>query len=255
MRVGLDVGGTKTDAVVVDAGRRRSSARVRLATGWGAEAVIDTVIAAVHAVAHGRRRRPGVDPLGRYRHPRSGRAGHRPRPARGEPRRRRADLGAAVAAELGVTVRVENDVKAAGLGAHALHRAGGDPSTRWRTSTSAPASPPASSSAEGSGAAHTAQPARSGTSRSTRSVRTAAAVSAAASRRSPAAARSRSAGTAPGTLPVLDVFDAADAGDPFARELRADLARGWPPRFACSSSPPISTSSCWAAGSRRWASG
>ena len=29
-----------------------------------------------------------------------------------------------------------------------------------------------------------------------------------------------------GDLPVLDVFDAADAGDTSARELRADLARG-----------------------------
>lgn len=30
----------------------------------------------------------------------------------------------------------------------------------------------------------------------------------------------------PGALPVRDVFDAADAGDPRARELRAGLARG-----------------------------
>ena len=30
----------------------------------------------------------------------------------------------------------------------------------------------------------------------------------------------------PGALPVRDVFDAADAGDPLARELRSGLARG-----------------------------
>ncbi|MGF3056954.1 ROK family protein [Microbacterium sp. YY-01] len=42
MRVGLDVGGTKTDAVAVrDDGS--IAARVRIPTGWGAEEVVDTI--------------------------------------------------------------------------------------------------------------------------------------------------------------------------------------------------------------------
>ncbi|MBN9186212.1 MAG: ROK family protein, partial [Microbacterium sp.] len=50
MRVGLDVGGTKADAVAVDdAGA--IVARVRLATGWGPEAVAQVVTDAVDALA------------------------------------------------------------------------------------------------------------------------------------------------------------------------------------------------------------
>ena len=74
MRVGLDVGGTKIDAVVVDP-TGAIAARVRLATGWGAEEVIDTVIAAVHAVATDAGVDAGIDQIGRDRHPRSGRSG------------------------------------------------------------------------------------------------------------------------------------------------------------------------------------
>ena len=50
MRVGLDVGGTKTDAVVVD-DDGGIAARIRLATGWGGDEIIRTVVAAVHSVA------------------------------------------------------------------------------------------------------------------------------------------------------------------------------------------------------------
>ncbi len=46
MRVGLDIGGTKTDAVAVDSAGA-IVARVRLATGWGADAVVRTVLEAV----------------------------------------------------------------------------------------------------------------------------------------------------------------------------------------------------------------
>ena len=89
MKVGLDVGGTKTDAVAVDDGGAIVG-RVRLATGWGPDAVI------------GRSSTPcarsppdaGIDAtpirLDRHRHPGSGRAGHRTRRPRREPRCRRA---------------------------------------------------------------------------------------------------------------------------------------------------------------------
>ncbi len=50
MRVGLDVGGTKTDAVAVDSAGT-IVARVRLATGWGADAVVRTVLAAVDSLS------------------------------------------------------------------------------------------------------------------------------------------------------------------------------------------------------------
>ena len=50
MKVGLDVGGTKTDAVAVDGGGTIVG-RVRLATGWGPEAVTGTVLDAVRALA------------------------------------------------------------------------------------------------------------------------------------------------------------------------------------------------------------
>ena len=125
MRVGLDVGGSKIDAVVVDPAGE-IAARVRLATGWGAEGVIDTVIAAVHAVATDAGvnlasiKSVGIGIPGQV-DPGTGRVLHAVNLGVDE-----LNLGAAVAAELGVTVRVENDVKAAALGAHALHRAGGD---------------------------------------------------------------------------------------------------------------------------------
>ena len=49
MKVGLDVGGTKTDAVAVD-GDGEIVGRVRLVTGWGSDAVTATVLAAVSAL-------------------------------------------------------------------------------------------------------------------------------------------------------------------------------------------------------------
>ena len=136
------------------------------------------------------------------------------------------NLGAAVSAELGVTVRVENDVKAAALGAHALHRAGGDRidsmaylnlgtgiaagivigGRLWRGAHGAagevghisvdPQGPECRCGQRGC-------------------------IEALAGGGAIAQRWGRG-----GDLPVLDVFDAADAGDPFARELRADLARG-----------------------------
>jgi glucokinase len=123
VRVGVDIGGTNTDAVVLDdAGAIAHS--LRLATGWGADEVLGTVTSAVRQLAGS----AGVEPSqflsigvgipgavdaehGTVTHARNlGVA--------------RLDLGALLAANLGATVRVENDVNAAALGA--FHQLGLD---------------------------------------------------------------------------------------------------------------------------------
>ncbi len=116
MRVGVDIGGTNTDAVVLDdAGVVAHS--LRLPTGWGSDAVLGTATDVVRALAGA----VGIEPAsfssigvgipgavdsehGTVTHARNlGVA--------------RLDLGTLLAANLGKPVRVENDVNAAALGA------------------------------------------------------------------------------------------------------------------------------------------
>jgi glucokinase len=123
VRVGVDIGGTNTDAVVLDdAGLVAHS--LRLPTGWGHDAVLSTATDAVRALAGA----AGVEPSsfssigvgipgavdsehGMVTHARNlGVA--------------RLDLGTLLAANLGKPVRVENDVNAAALGA--FHQLGLD---------------------------------------------------------------------------------------------------------------------------------
>lgn len=119
MRIGLDVGGSKTDAVAV-APDGTLLARVRRATGWGPDAVMRTIVEAVREVAGV----AGVSP------------GDAVSIGIGTPGQvtggslvthavnlgvDRLDLAAGVAPVFGVPVRVENDVKAAARGAYALH--------------------------------------------------------------------------------------------------------------------------------------
>ncbi|MBD3751057.1 MAG: ROK family protein, partial [Micrococcales bacterium] len=119
MRLGLDVGGTKTDAVAV-APDGAIVARTRLATGWGPDAVVQTILAAVSglcadpALATADIRSVGIGIPGRIE-PGSGRVEHAVNLGV-----ETLDLAAAVAPALGVPVRVENDVKAAALGAASL---------------------------------------------------------------------------------------------------------------------------------------
>ena len=120
MRLGIDIGGTKTDAVAVD-GSGRTVHRIRFATGFGPDAVAGTAVAAIRGVAESTGLEladfesigigiPGmVDAAsGHVRHAVNlgldGLDG--------------LALGDVMAERLGVAVHVENDVAAAALGAY-----------------------------------------------------------------------------------------------------------------------------------------
>jgi len=133
MRLGFDVGGTKTDAVVVasadgrtDGDDSRILARVRRTTGWGADAVITTILAAVDELADAvgvpavAFTSIGVGMPGQVA-PGSALVTHAVNLGIDE-----LDLGLALGPRLGIPVRAENDVKAAAVGASALR--GADPS-------------------------------------------------------------------------------------------------------------------------------
>lgn len=119
MKVGLDVGGTKIEAVAID-GDLRVRGRVRIPTGWGPDAVTRTIVEAVRALGTDAGidlatvRSVGVGIPGQIEAG-SGRVVHAVNLGVEE-----LDLVAAVEPRLGVPVRIENDVKAAALGAFAL---------------------------------------------------------------------------------------------------------------------------------------
>ncbi|MGZ8804304.1 MAG: ROK family protein [Microbacterium sp.] len=218
MRVGLDVGGTKTDAVAVDS-VGTIVARVRLATGWGADAVVRTVLAAVDSLSA--QVADAIESVG---------IGI---PGQVEPGTSRVvhavnlgvdqlDLAAAVGPELGVPVRVENDVKAAAFGAYVLYGASGSMAylnlgtgiaagivadgVLWRGARGT-AGEVGHISIDPSG-----PPCRCGQHGCIEALAGGGAIAERWGR--------------PGALPVRDVFDAAETGDPLARGLRLGLARG-----------------------------
>ena len=224
MRVGLDVGGTKTDAVAVDESGGIAG-RVRLATGWGPDAVARTVVDAVAALAAQTGfavadiRSVGVGMPGQVE-PGTARVSHAVNLGV-----ERLDLARAVGPQLGVPVRVENDVKAAALGAYALRPGSGRSGSLaylnlgtgiaagivvggrlWRGAHGA-AGEVGHISVDPDGPL-----CRCGQRGCIEALAGGGAVAERWGR--------------PGALPVRDVFDAAEAGDPVAGALRADVARG-----------------------------
>ncbi|MFD4960884.1 ROK family protein [Microbacterium sp. NPDC058389] len=226
MKVGLDVGGTKTDAVAVDdAGA--IVGRLRMPTGWGPDAVGQTVVDAVRALGTDAGvdlaaiRSVGVGIPGQIE-PGTGRVVHAVNLGVES-----LDLAAVVAPQLGVPVQVENDVKAAALGAHALHTRSGAPapgSMAYLNLGTGIAAGIVSDGVLWRGARGTAGEVghisvdpngplcRCGQRGCIESFAGGGAVAERWGRRS--------------ALPVRDVFDAAEAGDADAQALRTGLARG-----------------------------
>lgn len=124
VRVGLDVGGTKIDAVAVSPAGEIIG-RLRRPTGWGDDAVVESIVLAVRALAAENAIAmadigsvgigiPGLVDV------ESGRVLHAVNLGVES-----LDLAARAQAELGIPFRVENDVKAAALGAAVLRGATG----------------------------------------------------------------------------------------------------------------------------------
>jgi predicted NBD/HSP70 family sugar kinase len=119
VRLGIDIGGTKTAAVLIGVDGELSD-QVRMPTGFGADEVVATALRAVDrmsAIA-------GVDAssfgsigigIPGAVDATTGRVAHAVNLGLDD-----LDLGGRIAERLGVAVRVENDVKAAALGAHHL---------------------------------------------------------------------------------------------------------------------------------------
>ncbi len=220
MKIGLDIGGTKTDAVAVDAAGAILG-RVRLATGWGADAVVRTVLEAVRALSSDVQTDSAIESVGigipGQVEPGTARVVHAVNLGVEE-----LDLAAAVGPELGVPVRVENDVKAAAFGAYALHGATG--SMAYLNLGTGIAAGIVADGELWRGARGTAGEVghisidpngplcRCGQRGCIEALAGGGAIAERWAR--------------PGALPVRDVFDAADAGDTTARELRSGLARG-----------------------------
>ena len=233
MKVGLDIGGTKTDAVAVD-GAGSIAGRIRMATGWGTDAVAQTIVDAVRSLGADAGvdlsavRSVGVGIPGQIE-PGTGRVVHAVNLGVDE-----MDLAAmvaprlrAVAPGLRLPVQVENDVKAAALGAQALHTRNGSPapgSMAYLNLGTGIAAGIVSDGVLWRGARGTAGEVghisvdpngplcRCGQRGCIEALAGGGAIAERWAKRS--------------ALPVRDVFDAADEGDPSARQLRAGLARG-----------------------------
>ena len=222
MRAGLDIGGTKTDAVAVDSAGE-IVARVRLATGWGADAVVRTVLEAVRLL--GDEVDEAIDSVGigipGQVEPGTARVVHAVNLGVEE-----LDLAAAVEPALGAPVRVENDVNAAAFGAFALRSVGahGSRSMAYLNLGTGIAAGIVADGELRRGARGTAGEVghisidpngplcRCGQHGCIEALAGGGAIAERWGR--------------PGALPVRDVFDAADRGDLLARELRVGLARG-----------------------------
>lgn len=221
IRVGLDVGGTKIDAVAVD----RSGdivGRHRRPTGWGDDAVVDSIAQAVTALAGENNLSlasigsvgvgiPGVVDV------ETGRVLHAVNLGVES-----LDLAGRASAVLGIPFRVENDVKAAALGAAVLRGATGSMAYlnlgtgvaagivldgRIRRGARGTAGEVGHISVDPNG-----RLCGCGQRGCIETLCGGGALAKAWGR--------------PGALPVADILDAADAGDPTAIALRSDLHHG-----------------------------
>ncbi|MEQ6897110.1 ROK family protein [Microbacterium sp. KR10-403] len=221
MRLGLDIGGTKTDAVAVDA-EGVIAGRVRLATGWGPDGVTRTVLDAVDALVAAGVDRTAITSVGvgmpGQVHPGSTHVLHAVNLGIAD-----FDLAAAVMPQLGVPVGVENDVKAAALGADALRETSGGTMAYLNLGTGIAAGIVTDGvlwrGAHGTAGevGHIAvDPDGPACTCGQRGCVEALSGGAAIARR----------WGRPSPLPVVDMLDAADAGDPRAVELRSGLMAG-----------------------------
>ena len=114
LRVGVDIGGTKTEAVLVDAAGAVLSS-LRIPTGYGPDEVVASAIAAVNAVSDGRQIESiGVGIPGTVDSA-TGLVSHAINLGV-----EKLELGAILSSHFDMLVRVENDVNAAALGAFHL---------------------------------------------------------------------------------------------------------------------------------------
>lgn len=216
MRIGLDVGGTKILAAAID-DDGAVTASVRRPTGWGADAVVDGIAVAVDHLAAGvRPDSVGIGVPGQTV-PGSGVVHHAINLGIDE-----LDLAAAVAERIGVRPAVDNDVRAAAVGAAAaLPDLTSSAYLNLGTGIAAGIVVEGLPWAGGRGAAGeighvSVDPAGPLCRCGQRGCIEALAGGGAVAER----------WGVPAALPVVDVFDSADAGDPRAVALRADLVRG-----------------------------
>ncbi|WP_235560657.1 ROK family protein [Microbacterium sp. Leaf320] len=221
IRVGLDVGGTKIDAVAVSP-EGDILARLRRPTGWGEDAVVVSVVDAVDALAaEGGFARSAVESVGvgipGLVDADTGRVLHAVNLGVES-----LDLAGLAGRRLGIPVRVENDVKAAALGAAVLR--GIDGSMAYLNLGTGVAAGIVVDGTIWRGARGTAGEVGH------LSVDPRGRLCGCGQRGcietfcgGGALAR---AWDRPGALPVRDILDAADAGDELAVELRADLFHG-----------------------------
>lgn len=223
IRIGLDIGGTKTDAVAIAADGEIVT-RIRRASQYGADGVVAGIVGSVRELQAdagfdlGDVRGVGVGIPGLV-DAASGRVLHAVNLGVES-----LELAVLAGAELGVPVAVENDVNAAALGAAALRGTDSDTSMAYLNLGTGVAAGIVTGGALWRGARGTAgevghisvDPAgRLCTCGQRGCIETLCG----------GGALTRAWGR-PGELPVRDLFDAADQGDSEALLLRADLARG-----------------------------
>ncbi|MGM1017481.1 MAG: ROK family protein [Actinomycetota bacterium] len=222
IRVGLDIGGTKIDGVAVSE-TGEILARVRRPTGWGDDAVIAGIVASVgDLIRETGAEASDIASLGigipGLVEPATGRVIHAVNLGVES-----LDIAARLRGELSAPVSVENDVKAAALGASALRATPLDSMAYLNLGTGVAAGI-VTDGRIWRGAHGTAgevghicvDPGGRDCGCGQRGCIETLCGGGALAR----------AWGRPGSLPVRDIFDASDEGDPLALALRTDLARG-----------------------------